>query len=83
MPRDDNKWKRVADLFEEEIGDRLQIRVTVNQSREDGHRMIDVRQFWRHGHSGEWLPSRRGISMPLHEWEVVAAIIQTWLDDNA
>ena len=81
MPRDDNKWKRVADLFEQDVNDRLKIRVTVNQSREDGHRMIDVRQFWRHG-DGEWLPSRRGISMPLDEWEVIAAIIQTWLDDN-
>lgn len=82
MVRDDSKWKRVAELYEHEIDDRLEIVVSVNESLADGHRMIDVRQFWRHNSHESWLPGKRGISMPLDEWEVVAAIIQTWLDDN-
>ena len=81
MPRDDSKWKRIADLFEEEIDGRLKVMVTVNENLVDHQRFIDVRHFWRVG--DRWQASKKGISMPLHEWEVVAAVIQTWLDDNA
>jgi hypothetical protein len=82
MVRDDSKWKRVAELYEHEIDSKLMIRVSVNESTEDGHRLIDVRQFWRHSEEEHWMPSKRGISMPFSEWEVVAAIISSWLDDN-
>jgi hypothetical protein len=82
MVRDDRSWKRIALLFEDEITDDLKIVVSVNENVKTGKRLIDVRQFWRHTVDEPWEAGRKGISMPLNEWEVVVAVIQTWLDEQ-